>query len=98
MMGQAREAAPVVHVRGFPYKMRESSLEELIRPYRTGYVSIKMISIATLLEFSANTKTAANLAVVREKMWVKWYKDCSYATSILAGCRNLRSRKNEFCA
>ena len=32
MMGQAGEAAPVVHVRGFPYPMREASLEELIRP------------------------------------------------------------------
>ena len=32
IMGQAREASPVVHVRGFPYKARESSLEELIRP------------------------------------------------------------------
>ncbi len=32
MMGQAGEAVPVVHVRGFPYPMREASLEELIRP------------------------------------------------------------------
>jgi len=32
IMGQAKEASPVVHARGFPYKMRESSLEELIRP------------------------------------------------------------------
>lgn len=32
MMGQADEGTPVVHVRGFPYVLRESSLEELIRP------------------------------------------------------------------
>jgi coenzyme F420-0:L-glutamate ligase/coenzyme F420-1:gamma-L-glutamate ligase len=32
MMGQADEGAPVVHVRGFPYALRESSLGELIRP------------------------------------------------------------------
>lgn len=32
VMGQADEATPVVHVRGFPYSLRESSLKELIRP------------------------------------------------------------------
>lgn len=32
MMGQAAEATPVVHVRGFPYKLGEGSLKELIRP------------------------------------------------------------------
>jgi coenzyme F420-0:L-glutamate ligase/coenzyme F420-1:gamma-L-glutamate ligase len=32
MMGQAAEATPVVHVRGFPYTLREGSLQELIRP------------------------------------------------------------------
>jgi coenzyme F420-0:L-glutamate ligase / coenzyme F420-1:gamma-L-glutamate ligase len=32
MMGQADEKTPVVHVRGFPYPLRESSLVELIRP------------------------------------------------------------------
>ena len=32
VMGQAAEGTPVVHVRGFPYPLRESSLEELIRP------------------------------------------------------------------
>ena len=32
IMGQAREASPVVHVRGFPYEMRKASLGELIRP------------------------------------------------------------------
>lgn len=32
MMGQAAEGMPVVHVRGFPYELRESSLQELIRP------------------------------------------------------------------
>lgn len=32
VMGQADEATPVVHVRGFPYKLREGSLSELIRP------------------------------------------------------------------
>ena len=32
MMGQAAEGTPVVHVRGFPYPLRESSLEEVIRP------------------------------------------------------------------
>jgi F420-0:gamma-glutamyl ligase len=31
-MGQAAEGTPVVHVRGFPYSLREGSLKELIRP------------------------------------------------------------------
>jgi coenzyme F420-0:L-glutamate ligase/coenzyme F420-1:gamma-L-glutamate ligase len=32
VMGQAAEGTPVVHVRGFPYALREASLHELIRP------------------------------------------------------------------
>jgi coenzyme F420-0:L-glutamate ligase / coenzyme F420-1:gamma-L-glutamate ligase len=32
MMGQAAEGTPVVHVRGFPYPMRQGSLSEMIRP------------------------------------------------------------------
>jgi coenzyme F420-0:L-glutamate ligase/coenzyme F420-1:gamma-L-glutamate ligase len=32
VMGQAAEGTPVVHVRGFPYPLREASLTELIRP------------------------------------------------------------------
>jgi coenzyme F420-0:L-glutamate ligase/coenzyme F420-1:gamma-L-glutamate ligase len=32
MMGQVAEATPVVHVRGFPYDLREAWLNELIRP------------------------------------------------------------------
>ena len=32
MMGQSDEGAPVVHVRGFPYALREGMLDELIRP------------------------------------------------------------------
>lgn len=32
LMGQADESLPVVHARGFPYPLRESSLAELIRP------------------------------------------------------------------
>ena len=32
VMGQAAEATPVVHVRGFPYPLRESRLTELLRP------------------------------------------------------------------
>jgi len=32
IMGQAAEGTPVVHVRGFPYPMREGKLKELIRP------------------------------------------------------------------
>jgi coenzyme F420-0:L-glutamate ligase/coenzyme F420-1:gamma-L-glutamate ligase len=31
MMGQADESIPAVHVRGFPYDLRESSIQELIR-------------------------------------------------------------------
>ena len=31
MMGQAAEGTPVVHVRGFPYALRDGSLKELIR-------------------------------------------------------------------
>ncbi len=32
VMGQADEGIPVVHVRGFPYPLRDGRLEELIRP------------------------------------------------------------------
>ena len=32
LMGQAAEGNPIVHVRGFPYQLREGGLEELIRP------------------------------------------------------------------
>ena len=32
MMGQVSESTPVVHVRGFPYALRESCLNELLRP------------------------------------------------------------------
>jgi coenzyme F420-0:L-glutamate ligase/coenzyme F420-1:gamma-L-glutamate ligase len=32
VMGQADEGTPVVHVRGFPYKLRNGALSELIRP------------------------------------------------------------------
>jgi len=31
VMGQANEATPIVHVRGFPYPLREGSLKELLR-------------------------------------------------------------------
>jgi coenzyme F420-0:L-glutamate ligase/coenzyme F420-1:gamma-L-glutamate ligase len=32
VMGQAAEGRPVVHVRGFPYPLREGALDELLRP------------------------------------------------------------------
>jgi coenzyme F420-0:L-glutamate ligase/coenzyme F420-1:gamma-L-glutamate ligase len=32
VMGQAAEGTPVVHVRGFPYPLREASFKELVRP------------------------------------------------------------------
>ncbi len=32
LMGQAAEGTPIVHVRGFPYPLREASLNELLRP------------------------------------------------------------------
>jgi coenzyme F420-0:L-glutamate ligase / coenzyme F420-1:gamma-L-glutamate ligase len=32
VMGQAAEGTPAVHVRGFPYPLREASLSELLRP------------------------------------------------------------------
>ena len=32
VMGQSAEGLPVVHVRGFPYPLRDSSLSELLRP------------------------------------------------------------------
>lgn len=32
VMGQAAEGTPAVHVRGFPYPLRDGSLKELIRP------------------------------------------------------------------
>jgi coenzyme F420-0:L-glutamate ligase/coenzyme F420-1:gamma-L-glutamate ligase len=31
-MGQAAEGTPVVHIRGFPYPLRDGALKELIRP------------------------------------------------------------------
>lgn len=31
VMGQAAEATPIVHVRGFPYPLRDGSLQELLR-------------------------------------------------------------------
>jgi coenzyme F420-0:L-glutamate ligase/coenzyme F420-1:gamma-L-glutamate ligase len=32
VMGQAAEGTPIVHVRGFPYALREGNLSELLRP------------------------------------------------------------------
>jgi coenzyme F420-0:L-glutamate ligase/coenzyme F420-1:gamma-L-glutamate ligase len=32
VMGQASEATPIVHVRGFPYPLRQGNLRELLRP------------------------------------------------------------------
>lgn len=32
VMGQAAEGTPVVHARGYPYRLREGSLSELLRP------------------------------------------------------------------
>ena len=32
MMGQTNEGKPIVHVRGFPYPLQESRLEDLLRP------------------------------------------------------------------
>jgi coenzyme F420-0:L-glutamate ligase/coenzyme F420-1:gamma-L-glutamate ligase len=32
VMGQANEGTPIVHIRGFPYSLREGTLNELIRP------------------------------------------------------------------
>jgi coenzyme F420-0:L-glutamate ligase/coenzyme F420-1:gamma-L-glutamate ligase len=32
IMGQASEGTPVVHVRGYPYPLREGTLKELLRP------------------------------------------------------------------
>ncbi|GAB4490450.1 MAG: coenzyme F420-0:L-glutamate ligase [Anaerolineales bacterium] len=32
VMGQAAEGRPIVHVRGFPYPLREGSFKELLRP------------------------------------------------------------------
>ena len=32
VMGQAAEGTPVVHVRGFPYELRDAHLNELLRP------------------------------------------------------------------
>jgi coenzyme F420-0:L-glutamate ligase / coenzyme F420-1:gamma-L-glutamate ligase len=32
VMGQAAEGTPVVHVRGFPYELRDGTLNELLRP------------------------------------------------------------------
>jgi coenzyme F420-0:L-glutamate ligase/coenzyme F420-1:gamma-L-glutamate ligase len=32
VMGQAAEGTPVIHVRGFPYTLREASLQEILRP------------------------------------------------------------------
>ncbi len=35
VMGQAAEGTPVVHVRGFPYPLRNGGLAELLRPHET---------------------------------------------------------------
>ena len=32
VMGQASEATPIVHVRGFPYPLRDGDIQELLRP------------------------------------------------------------------
>lgn len=32
LMGQSAEGSPIIHARGFPYALREGSLDELIRP------------------------------------------------------------------
>lgn len=32
VMGQANEAIPIVHVRGFPYELRDGHMKELLRP------------------------------------------------------------------
>jgi len=32
LMGQADEALPAIHARGFPYPLRESKMDELVRP------------------------------------------------------------------
>jgi coenzyme F420-0:L-glutamate ligase/coenzyme F420-1:gamma-L-glutamate ligase len=32
MMGQTNEGKPIVHARGFPYSLRESTLKEFVRP------------------------------------------------------------------
>lgn len=32
LMGQAKEGTPVIHVRGFPYALRESTFAEMVRP------------------------------------------------------------------
>jgi coenzyme F420-0:L-glutamate ligase/coenzyme F420-1:gamma-L-glutamate ligase len=32
VMGQAAEGTPVIHVRGFPYPLREASLRDILRP------------------------------------------------------------------
>lgn len=32
LMGQAAEATPLIHVRGFPYPLREAQFQELVRP------------------------------------------------------------------
>ncbi len=42
MMGQAAEGTPVVHVRGFPYAMRESSLTGINPPRRIGSVQMRL--------------------------------------------------------
>jgi coenzyme F420-0:L-glutamate ligase/coenzyme F420-1:gamma-L-glutamate ligase len=33
LMGQADESRPVIHARGFPYALRKSSMNEIIRPF-----------------------------------------------------------------
>ena len=34
MMGQAAESVPAIHVRGFPYQLRDSKFTEILRPER----------------------------------------------------------------
>lgn len=33
LMGQADEARPIIHVRGFPYELRQGCLREILRPH-----------------------------------------------------------------
>ena len=40
VMGQAAEGTPIVHVRGFPYPLREGSLKRNDSPERTRFIPL----------------------------------------------------------
>ncbi len=64
VMGQANEGRPVVHVRGFPYPLRESSFSEMVRPRsKTFFVErhgMSFSAVVSLLDEETQRKVEAH--------------------------------------